>query len=52
MKINPEDIKIPLEKTVRFENGEAEISIASKYSGSEAGLYKSERIISISRGFR
>ena len=41
MKINPEDIKIPLEKTVSFENGAAEVSIASKYSGSEAGLYKS-----------
>lgn len=41
MKINPEDIKIPLEKTVSFENGEAEVSIAGKYSGSEAGLYKS-----------
>ena len=41
MKINPEDIKIPLEKTVSFNDGEAEVSIASKYSGSEAGLYKS-----------
>tara|TARA_R110001632_G_scaffold24317_1_gene68017 strand:- start:1299 stop:1739 length:441 start_codon:yes stop_codon:yes gene_type:complete len=41
MKINPEDIEVPLEKTVSFNNGEAEVSIASKYSGSEAGLYKS-----------
>jgi hypothetical protein len=41
MKINPEDIELPLEKTVSFKNGEAEVSIASKYSGSEAGLYKS-----------
>jgi len=41
MKINPEDIEVPLEKTVSFQNGEAEVSIASKYSGSEAGLYKS-----------
>jgi hypothetical protein len=32
---------VPLEKTVSFNNGEAEVSIASKYSGSEAGLYKS-----------
>ena len=36
MKINPEDIELPLEKTVSFKNGEAEVSIASKYSGSEA----------------
>jgi hypothetical protein len=41
MKINPEDIELPLERTVSFNNGEAEVSIASKYSGSEAGLYKS-----------
>ena len=41
MKINPEDIELPLEKTVSFKNGEAEVSIASKYNGSEAGLYKS-----------
>mgnify|MGYP007121701777 CR=1 FL=1 len=41
MKINPEDIKIPLEKTVSFENGEVEVSIAKKYNGSEAGLFKS-----------
>ena len=41
MKINPEDIEVPLEKTVSFNNGEVEVSIASKYSGSEAGLYKS-----------
>lgn len=41
MKINPEDIEVPLEKTVSFDNGEAEVSIAKKYNGSEAGLYKS-----------
>jgi hypothetical protein len=41
MKINPEDIEVPLEKTVSFNNGEAEVSIARKYSGSEAALYKS-----------
>ena len=41
MKINPEDIEIPLEKTVSFNNGEAEVSIAKKYNGSEAALYKS-----------
>ena len=41
MKINPEDIEVPLEKTVSFNNGEVEVSIASKYSGSEAALYKS-----------
>jgi len=41
MKINPEDIEVPLEKTVSFNNGGVEVSIASKYSGSEAGLYKS-----------
>ena len=41
MKINPEEIEVPLEKTVSFKNGEAEVSIAKKYNGSEAGLYKS-----------
>ena len=41
MKINPEEIEVPLERTVSFNNGEAEVSIAKKYSGSEAGLYKS-----------
>jgi hypothetical protein len=41
MKINPEDIEVPLVKTVSFNNGEAEVSIANKYNGSEAGLYKS-----------
>ncbi len=41
MKIDPEQIEVPLEKTVSFKNGEAEVSIASKYKGSEAGLYKS-----------
>lgn len=41
MKINPEEVEVPLEKTVSFNNGEAEVSIAKKYNGSEAGLYKS-----------
>jgi len=48
MKINPEDIELPLEKTVSFKNGEAEVSIASKYNGSEAGLYKSYMSVCVS----
>lgn len=40
MKINLEDIKLPLEKTVEVKNGTVEISIA-KMTDEKANLYKS-----------
>lgn len=40
MKINPEDIKVPLEKKVEVKNGEVQISL-SKMADKKAVLYKS-----------
>jgi hypothetical protein len=40
MKINPEDIKVPLEKTVEIKNGEMQISL-SKMADKKAAVYKS-----------
>lgn len=40
MKINPEDIKVPLEKTVEVKNGETQISL-SKMADKKAVMYKS-----------
>lgn len=41
MKINPEDIEVPLESEMTVKDGEIELSIAKKYGDAEAGLYKS-----------
>lgn len=41
MKINPEDIEVPLESEMTVKDGEVELSIAKKYGDSEAGVYKS-----------
>jgi hypothetical protein len=40
MKINPEDVKVPLEKTVEIKNGEVQVSLA-KMADKKATLYKS-----------
>jgi len=40
MKINPEDIKVPLEKIVEVKNGETQISL-SKMADKKAVMYKS-----------
>lgn len=40
MKINPEDIKVPLEKIVEVKNGEIQISL-SKMADKKAVMYKS-----------
>jgi len=40
MKINPEDIKVPLEKTVEVKNGETQVSLA-KMADKKAVMYKS-----------
>jgi hypothetical protein len=40
MKINPEDVKVPLEKTVEVANGEIQVSLA-KMGDKKAALYKS-----------
>jgi hypothetical protein len=40
MKINPEDIQVPLEKTVEIKNGSIEVSL-SKMDGKKAAVYKS-----------
>jgi hypothetical protein len=40
MKINPEDIKVPLEKKVEVKNREVEVSIA-KMTDAKAAMYKS-----------
>ena len=40
MNINPEDIKVPLEKTVEIKNGEAQVSLA-KMADKKAAVYKS-----------
>ena len=40
MKINPEDVKAPLEKTVEVKNGTIEVSIA-KMTDTKAAMYKS-----------
>lgn len=40
MNINPEDIKVPLEKTVEIKNGEAQVSLA-KMADKKAVVYKS-----------
>jgi hypothetical protein len=40
MNINPEDIKVPLEKTVEIKNGEAQVSLA-KMADKKAIVYKS-----------
>lgn len=40
MKINPEDIKVPLEKIVEVKNGETQISL-SKMADKKAVIYKS-----------
>ena len=39
MKINPQDIKVPLQKTVSYRNGEVEVSLAAM-SDHEGYLYK------------
>ena len=41
MKINPEDIEVPLESEMTVKDGEVELSIAKKYGDAEAGVYKS-----------
>ena len=41
MKVNPEDIEVPLESEMTVKDGEVELSIAKKYSDAEAGVYKS-----------
>lgn len=41
MKINPEDIEVPLESEMTVKDGEVELSIAKKYGDTEAGVYKS-----------
>jgi hypothetical protein len=41
MKINPEDIEVPLESEITVKDGEVELSIAKKYGDTEAGVYKS-----------
>lgn len=40
MKINPEDIKVPLEKIVEVKNGETQVSLA-KMADKKAAVYKS-----------
>lgn len=40
MKINPEDVKVPLEKTVEIKNGEVQVSLA-KMVDKKAAVYKS-----------
>lgn len=40
MKINPEDIKVPLEKIVEVKNGETQVSLA-KMADKKAVVYKS-----------
>jgi hypothetical protein len=40
MKINPEDIKVPLEKTVEIKSGEIQVSLA-KMADKKAAVYKS-----------
>jgi len=40
MKINPKDIKVPLEKTVEVKNGETQVSLA-KMADKKAVVYKS-----------
>jgi hypothetical protein len=40
MKINPEDIKVPLEKIVETKNGETQVSLA-KMADKKAMMYKS-----------
>lgn len=40
MKINPQDVKVPLEKTVEIKNGEVQISL-SKMADKKAIIYKS-----------
>jgi hypothetical protein len=40
MKINPEDVKVPLEKIVEVKNREIQVSIG-KMADEKAGIYKS-----------
>ena len=40
MKINPEDVKVPLEKTVEVKNREIQVSIG-KMTDTKAAMYKS-----------